>query len=98
MRLAVPGAALACLQFHVGQIEMVCFAEQTSALLKDVAAASHRSRENLLNSFWLEYGWEQRENAGSLCQKFCCGLLHRSTHRSHRRQSAVTCSADPEPP
>ena len=42
--------------------------------------------------------WEQRENAGSLCQKFCCGLLHRSTHRSHRRQSAVTCSADREPP
>ena len=42
--------------------------------------------------------WEQRENAGSLYQKFCCGLQHRCIHRSHRRQSAVTCSADREPP
>ena len=42
--------------------------------------------------------WEQRVHAGSLYQKLCCGVLHRSIHRSHRRQSAVTCSADREPP
>ena len=42
--------------------------------------------------------WEQREYAGSRYQKLCCGLLHRSIHRSHRHQSAVTCSADREPP
>lgn len=42
--------------------------------------------------------WEQRTHAGSRNQKFCCGLQHRCIHRSHRRQSAVTCSADREPP
>ena len=42
--------------------------------------------------------WEQRVYAGSRYQKLCCGLLHRSIHRSHRHQSAVTCSADREPP
>ena len=42
--------------------------------------------------------WEQRKDAGSRDQKFCCKLRHRRTYRSHRRQSAVTCSADPEPP
>ena len=50
---------------------------------------------------WLRFfdiNWEQREYAGSRYQKLCCGLLHRSIHRSHRHQSAVTCSADREPP
>ena len=48
--------------------------------------------------YGLKRCWEQRVHAGSLYQKLCCGVLHRSIHRSHRRQSAVTCSADREPP
>ena len=46
--------------------------------------------------FW--YCWRQRDHAGLRCQKLCCGSPHRGAHRSHRRQSAVTCSADREPP
>ena len=53
---------------------------------------------NILLSKLIFLYWEQRGNAGSLYQKFCCGLPHRGIHRSHRRQSAVTCSADREPP
>jgi hypothetical protein len=40
--------------------------------------------------------WKQRYHAGLRCQKLCCGSPHRGAHRSHRRQSAVTCSADRE--
>ena len=40
----------------------------------------------------------QRIHAGLRCQKLCCGSPHRGAHRSHRRRSAVTCSADREPP
>ena len=57
-----------------------------------------RAREGKRPYEELKRCWEQRVHAGSLYQKLCCGVLHRSIHRSHRRQSAVTCSADREPP
>ena len=75
--------------------------DMTRTVLKQNTGQSAETfcENDLLAQCWfIEDCWEQRENAGSLCQKFCCELPHRGTHRSHRRQSAMTCSADREPP
>ena len=69
-----------------------------SGLMVNERETTRAGRRPPVEVFAFEDGWEQREYAGSLCQKFCCELPHRGTHRSHRHQSAVTCSADREPP
>ena len=89
---------------HSQKAEKVCLraaAQTTRAPVRETRRPQTDGQNQLEN--WLPIDcfekkcWEQRVHAGSLYQKLCCGVLHRSIHRSHRRQSAVTCSADREP-